>query len=221
MSGDTRSLNMQKRRNRILSEARRLIAEGGYEALNTRALAKAAGVTAPTLYNLIGNKEEILKALMLEAVERIEHRLRAFENTPPLEMVEAVVIQSAKLFAEDENFYKASVIASERIITDASTASRTIDERSTQMAERGCRAAIGQGLLRGRLAARPLAEQMYITYRGPFRDWAYNRISLSEFQRQALRGFYMTLASDAVDTFRELLLSKIKDLDTAHLEQTG
>ena len=60
---DTRTINMQRRRDRILAEARRVLAEEGYDALSTRKLAQAAGVTAPTIYNLIGNKAEILEAL--------------------------------------------------------------------------------------------------------------------------------------------------------------
>ncbi len=221
MALDTRTLNMEKRRKRILAEARRVIAEDGFEALNTRSLAKAAGVTAPTLYNLIGSKAEIVKALMLEAVERIEDRLTAFEDTDPLDMAEAVVIQSTDLFGQDENYYKAAVISGERLMPRNKTSATLIDERSIQMAQKACRAAIAQSLLRGNVCARSLGEQMYITYCGPFRQWAHGAIGLKEFRRQALRGFYMTLACDAVETFRELLLQKINDLETAHLEKAG
>ena len=57
-----RDTNMRKRRERILHAARTLIATDGFEALNVRALAAAAGVTVPTLYNLIGRKEAIVVA---------------------------------------------------------------------------------------------------------------------------------------------------------------
>ena len=50
-----REFNMAKRRQRILAEARRLIARGGIEALNLRKLAAAAEVTVPTIYNVRSN----------------------------------------------------------------------------------------------------------------------------------------------------------------------
>ena len=56
---------MKARRQQILEAARRLIETRGYDALTMRNLAIESGVTVPTIYNLIGNKEQVL----LEAVE--------------------------------------------------------------------------------------------------------------------------------------------------------
>ncbi len=220
---NTRAINMQKRRDRILSEARRLIVEQGYEALNTRDLAKAAGVTAPTLYNLIGNKEQILIELFIEAVERIEARLTEFESAPPLDMAEAIVIQSTDLFAIDEHFYKAAMIASDHLSVDTANmqAVDLINSRSSEMAAKACRAAQAEGLLRGNISAKDLGEQMYICYRVPFRDWGLGLIDLEEFSRIALRGFYMCLASDAVDTFRQELIKKLRLLNKTSLKKAG
>lgn len=49
-------------RSRILAAASRLIAEGGSEAATTRAVAAAAGVQAPTIYRLFGDKHGLLSA---------------------------------------------------------------------------------------------------------------------------------------------------------------
>lgn len=56
---------MKTRRRQILEAARGLIETRGYDALTMRNLAVASGVTVPTIYNLIGNKEQVL----FEAVE--------------------------------------------------------------------------------------------------------------------------------------------------------
>ncbi len=220
---NTRAINMQKRRDRILTEARRVIAEHGYDALNTRDLAKAAGVTAPTLYNLIGNKDQILVALFLEAVERVEERLTPFENARPLDMAEAIVVQSAELFAGDENYYKAAIIAGDRMGRNPvqTQAADLINARSSEMAAKACRAAQAEGLLRGNISASAMGEQMYVCYRVPFRDWAFGLVDLDEFARIALRGFYMCLASDAVDTFRQQLLTKLQKLNEASFQKAG
>ena len=220
---NTRAINMQKRRDRILSEARRFIVETGFDSLNTRDLAKSAGVTAPTLYNLIGNKEQILVELCLEAVKRIEARLTQFENSPPLEMAEAIVVQSIDLFSQDERFYKAAMIAADHM-SAASANIHTVDwinTRSSEMAAKACRAARTEGLLRGNISAKDLGEQMYVCYRVPFRDWGLGLINLDEFSRIALRGFYMCLASDAADTFRQELIKKLRLLNKTSLKNAG
>ena len=76
---DTRSINKQRRRDAILGAAQRVIGDEGFDALNLRALADAASVTVPTIYNLIGNKDAVLMALMERAVVRIEEQLEDFE----------------------------------------------------------------------------------------------------------------------------------------------
>lgn len=53
---------MAERRTRILDAARAIIGELGYEGLTMRDLAQESRVTVPTIYNLIGNKEQVLLA---------------------------------------------------------------------------------------------------------------------------------------------------------------
>ena len=51
-----------ERRERILSAARELLAERGYEAITVRDLAAASRVSVPTLYNQFGSKDRLLAA---------------------------------------------------------------------------------------------------------------------------------------------------------------
>jgi AcrR family transcriptional regulator len=50
-------------RARILAAAAALIADGGRDALTTRAVSAAAGVQAPTIYRLFGDKSGLLDAV--------------------------------------------------------------------------------------------------------------------------------------------------------------
>ena len=50
-------------RERILDAAKSLITESGVEAATTRAVAEAAGVQAPTIYRLFGDKDGLLDAV--------------------------------------------------------------------------------------------------------------------------------------------------------------
>ncbi len=215
MAGSTtRSINMQRRRDTILGEAQRVIGEHGFDALSLRALADAAAVTVPTIYNLIGNKDALLIALFERAVTRIEEQLGNFENAPALEQAEAVVIQSTDIFGADENFYRAALIAREQLgyRSNGQSEANWIDTRSTQMAASACRAGLRDGLLLGRIDSDLLGAEMYARYRTSLRDWVHQIIDIAEFRRNALRGFYVCLASDAAEDFRAELVNRINAL---------
>ena len=64
---------MAERRERILAEARAIIGARGFDGLTMRALAQAVGVTVPTIYNLIGNKDEVLFGAVAEQTDRFLH----------------------------------------------------------------------------------------------------------------------------------------------------
>lgn len=77
------------RRRRILAAARRLVARRGYDGVTMRGLARASGVSVPTLYNRVGGKQALLSsaveawfAELLAGVER---------EAPGLERVLGVV----------------------------------------------------------------------------------------------------------------------------------
>jgi len=57
-------------RARIIDAAAELIAKGGAEAATTRAVAAAAGVQAPTIYRLFGDKRGLLAAVVQEVLGR-------------------------------------------------------------------------------------------------------------------------------------------------------
>ena len=211
---NTRSVNKQRRRDAILGEAQRVIGEQGFDALNLRALAEAASVTVPTIYNLIGSKEAVLIALIEQAVTRIEEKLQSFGDAPALEQAEAVVIQSTAIFEADENFFRAAMIAGERIDSREDHLGRSgwIHARSTEMAAQACRAGQREGRLRGDIASDILGAQMYALYRTALYDWTHRMISIAEFRVSALRGFYICLAADATDAFRATLIERIDAL---------
>ena len=57
-------------RTRIVTAAARIIAERGRDAATTRAVAQAAGVQAPTIYRLFGDKRGLLDAVAAHGVAR-------------------------------------------------------------------------------------------------------------------------------------------------------
>lgn len=59
----------QTTRERILGAAAQLLADGGEDAASTRAVSAAAGVQAPTIYRLFGDKQGLFDAVAVEAFE--------------------------------------------------------------------------------------------------------------------------------------------------------
>jgi AcrR family transcriptional regulator len=58
-----RSASAESNRGRIITAAALLLAESGREAVSTRAVSAAAGVQAPTIYRLFGDKQGLLDAV--------------------------------------------------------------------------------------------------------------------------------------------------------------
>jgi AcrR family transcriptional regulator len=65
----------------ILDAARTLVLEGGPRAASVAAIAKASGAPAGTLYHRFGNRDGILKAAWLRALERFQSRAMAASET--------------------------------------------------------------------------------------------------------------------------------------------
>lgn len=70
---DLRTANKQRRRHQILLAAHDVIARDGIGALTMRSLADAALVSVPTVYALVGGRDDIIDALMAEGVHRFDH----------------------------------------------------------------------------------------------------------------------------------------------------
>ncbi|MGJ4965910.1 TetR/AcrR family transcriptional regulator [Bradyrhizobium oligotrophicum] len=65
----------------ILSAAAEILERQGPEAVTTRAVCQAAGVTAPTLYHHFGDKSGLLRALVLRGVETFMTQKRTNRHT--------------------------------------------------------------------------------------------------------------------------------------------
>jgi AcrR family transcriptional regulator len=96
---------MAERRERILEAARQLIEKHGFEGFTMRQLAGASRVTAPTLYNLVGNKEQVLFAAVEEQTLGF---VAALERSGPdlMSLVDATVRQLLKR----PRYYRALVL---------------------------------------------------------------------------------------------------------------
>ena len=206
------------RKRRIFDAARAIIAQEGLDGLTTRGLAQAAGLTVPTLYNLVGGKDEILTHMVSQNVEAIWDRLAFDRRATPLDMADAIIDEAYEVVRGEKAFHRAILpLMIELGIVFAANPDREdigarAANRCVEMAQFACQSAIEKGELRGTLSAAELGQQMFITYRGPMRDWLEGVISAEEMIRRQRRGFYLVMAADASDEFRKELLGRINRL---------
>lgn len=208
-----RQRNMRARRERVLAEARHLLASGGFEALSLRELARRAEVTVPTIYNLVGPKENVLLALGVGVLEEVEARSTPAADAAPLELATAVLNESLRLFAENPDFYRAAFLAVEWL--DQGGQHHDEVARIYAWVERllggdieNCRRA---GFLRGRIPLERLSAAATRNFRMCCRGWAFGHYDLDAFRRIAVTDLYISLAADAVESFQSLLLRAIAD----------
>jgi AcrR family transcriptional regulator len=88
----------------ILDATRRLVLAAGPRAASVTAIAEASGAPAGTLYHRFGNRNGILSAAWLRALERFQSRAMAAEGETPLETAVAMaraVVSFARELPED------------------------------------------------------------------------------------------------------------------------
>lgn len=208
----TRSVNKQKRKERILSVARRTIAKEGFDALKLRDLAVSAGVTVPTIYNLIGGKPEILNLIIGDLMARIEEAISHIDAGGAEAAFESQIDQLAELFATDEDYYRAAFIAGDRSGLFEHSSETGVFAKFVVQPITICREAKAKGLLLGHISSEQLGEHVYGSYRLARQDWSNGYLDLHAFRQQSLTGVYLCLAADAAPDFRERLFRLISTL---------
>ncbi len=220
---EVRAKNMELRRQRILDAAREIIVEKGIDGLTTRGLAEAAGVTAPTLYNLIGGKKDIIRAMVVRSAESFKDRVKLEEASTALEWIETIVRAATDPEDEGPEYLRAMIISSDRIAGtyaaegDGGSEVSRAGQISIEVLTTACKQAIAKGYLRGNIPASELAQQLFICTRGPQRDWSYELIGTEEATRRVRRGFYLTIAADASQELRDELIQQITVVDDQRL----
>ena len=210
--GSARVLNKEKRRRRILDHARLIIAKQGFDSLKLRDLAANADVTVPTIYNLIGDKQAILVIIIEELVARLQD-VQNWSNLKDVEIAfETQIEELAKLFAEDENYYRAAFMAGDRSGLFEQNSRVGVFARSLQFPVEACKIAQTKGLLTGNISAEQMGRQIYGCYRLARQDWVNGYFGLSGFRVQALTGIFLCLAADATPAFHKRLLTRLSTL---------
>ena len=209
-----RERNVALRRQQILDAARRLIAAEGMDGLSMRKLAAEAGLAVRTLYNLWGSRGEILRALVEQALDRMDRALD--EEAPladPLQRARAIVTVTIRHLVEDEVVSRSMVLAKYQSAEIGRSDAGLITRRASAMQTTAIRAAIDQGLLLDRLDPAQLGRQIYHGYELAHVQWAFGSIDAATFEARALYGLYVALLGIATDEVRPRIEQELERIE--------
>jgi len=204
--------NKERRKARILSEARNLIAEEGFDALTISELAVRSEVTIPTVHNLLGKKNDIVLAVFRGLVDNIDAVLAEPDLVDPVLVSEVFIDKIVTLYGSDEVFYRAAFLGGERLGLFEHEMSDGIFAKSIRVAERLCQRALDQGYLLGRIDSALLAQQLFGAQRLPRQDWVSGYIDLETYRQRALIGMLLTFAADATPELHARICEAVDQL---------
>jgi AcrR family transcriptional regulator len=171
---------MAARRQQILEAARGLIEARGYDALTMRTLAVKSGVTVPTIYNLIGNKEQVLfEAVQDQTIAFMSNLERV--GTDLISLVEATV----RHLIRRPRYYRALLLVlaqSER--TDS--ARRHVGRAIAEPIENAINDLAESGTLAKWVNRKMLAQRLHAQLDMASLEWAKGSLTAISFRAAAL-----------------------------------
>jgi len=209
---DTRVRNMDARRQRILDEACRLLADGGTDGLTLRALAENSGVTVPTIYNLVGCKEQVVTSLIVAALDKLDEALQGGPSVRGIARVEAAVGASIGLFLGEPGRYTAVFRALQEMQgKPEDVVLGPLFRRAGEVYCLAVQQAQLDGDLHGRLRPVPLGHHILHAQIESFRLWGVGTFAPPVVRARAFYALYVSLLADATKPVRKRLLERLRE----------
>jgi AcrR family transcriptional regulator len=194
---------------RVLDAARELVERDGLDQLSMRRLAAAADVSVRTIYNLFGDRDGVVTALVIESFEVMEAAVAQLEATDPLERIwEAVTI------SVDSNcrYVPKAVVAA--VVADPALYEQLGSRwRGTDLILDAVDAATRGGALRDDLPGERLVEHAGAVFLHALARWAADDIDERALAAMALHAFDVCLLAIARPKARARLLEHVAELE--------
>jgi len=174
--GDDKRL---ERRKRILNAAREFVGRVGYDNVTMKGLAEAAGVTAPTLYNTFGSKDELLYEAVLEHYEELLEEAGPAVGVRGLDRVIAMLTSTAETVTREPNYVR-TLMDSFRSRPGGRRLGRALRLEGLQALVEAVEEMRSDGELQEWVDPTVLATLISGVRRGVTIDWAGGRIALDD-----------------------------------------
>ena len=110
---------MQQRREDIITAAQNLLAQEDLGAFSVRKLATSAGVSVATIYNLIGNRQAVLFAIVNDLTKQMGSKHENFDETSVLDFVERQLKALLSFTKSRENLLRSANLAFDQLSREA------------------------------------------------------------------------------------------------------
>ncbi len=200
-----------ERRRRILGAARKLITQGGVEALSMRQLAKESNLSVATLYNLYGSKADILYALLETAIDQMDTSLEAIPAEDPLVFADCVTELATGMFIREQAFYRPLMAAINNIHDKEHEP--VIGRRAMIDIERCLAAGAEAGLFPNLAEANLISRQFYLTLMQAILAWSIGLYDDNELRRQSQYAILICMLGICAPDVRPAVLQRITELN--------
>jgi len=208
-----RQANKKLRRQRILDLAVHLIATDGIEGFTINRLARGAGVSTPTIHNLFGKKNDIIKELVSNL---IQHMSGLTVQSPPIDPIENAKFFLGNMITEFEkntDFFRVALMSAEQLgLFHPNLPNGLFQEAQKVAAPR--KEWYESGLLLGNIEPSVIMKRVHNSNRLGRLDWASGYIDLSQMRQQVLQSMLLAYASDASPEYHVRLCEEINSLNT-------
>ena len=208
-----RQANKKLRRQRILDLAVHLIATDGIEGFTINRLAREAGVSTPTIHNLFGKKNDIIKELVSNL---IQHMSGLTVQSPPIDPIENAKFLLGNMITEFEkntDFFRVALMSAEQLgLFHPNLPNGLFQEAQKVAAPR--KEWYESGLLLGNIEPSVIMKRVHNSNRLGRLDWASGYIDLNQMRQQVLESILLAYASDASPEYHVRLCEEINSLNT-------
>jgi len=202
-----------------LDAARQIVTERGPEGLNMRSLARQSGFSVTTLYNLFGNKDDLLVALLENALNEVTPLLEMKSESDPFSAVMGIMTGPVTYLVEHSTLLR-PIMAVEYYKAERRAAPYTIEiytgvlNTLTELV----RAAQEKGFFLKSMSPYLLAAEIFYSFRLALEDWELSEINDNILITRVQAGVLMVLLSAATEKSRPRLQKKLKSIQQQAVE---
>ena len=202
-----REKQKEDRRNRISVAMMELLSTKSADDITNGEIAERAGVTIPTIYNLIGGRSDILVHLLNKVMADLRVGYLAEKELNPLDRAERVGAFLVGRFTSQEEAYRQVIRGVNSVPLPSLKPYETSPHRIylELMREAEAERAFVTGI-----GAVHVANLLFQIFAGALITWAIEGLTKAEFSAQVTDGFHVIVAAVCTDTHRKFALQKLK-----------
>ena len=199
------------RRKSIIDATKDLLRDG--ETVSSASIARRAGVSVATVYNLVGKREALIACILDEKLTELGRRIDDLGDIDPILRAEAVVTISIEMFAEDPLVYRQ--VVHELSGSLAKVIANHLTFQAVNLQIDAMTEAQANGQVENWVDPGAAGQNILTSYSGAMTSWSASGDS-GVFMHQALYGFWTAIAAYGVPVERKRAIQKLNSFDSSN-----